>query len=136
VSEARGAAVRELRVLSVDEIGAPVATAACELDAAIFPTGELARLRLGALRALRCSNVDLWKQLLHVSRSHAMGGRFAEVRTSARGPKLDDVADAPARLRERERLTGEEDLVFARPLRQFGGARLVPFRGSEAGGMP
>lgn len=39
-----------------------------------------------------------------------MGGRFAEVLTSTRGPKLDDVADAPTRLREGERLTGEEAL--------------------------
>jgi integrase len=104
-------------VLAVDEIGQLVSAAGSELDATIFLTAAFAGLRLGELRALRWSDLDLSKRLIHVRRSYVMGeagppksGRVRSV------PMVDDVADALTRLRERERFTGDEDFVFAGPL--------------------
>lgn len=104
-------------VLSVEEIGQLVAAAISELDGAIFLTAAFAGLRLGELRGLRWADVDLTKRLIHVRRSYVMGeagppksGRVRSV------PMVDDVAEALTRLRERERFTGDDDLVFAGPL--------------------
>lgn len=85
-------------------------------DAALLTTAAFAGLRLGELRGLRWGDVDVAKRLIHVRRAYTMGSEDAPKSGRVRAvPMIDPVADALQDLPARQRLTGEEDLVFGTP---------------------
>src|SRR4051812_30268194 len=102
-----------IEVFSPEEVWALVRAAECEQDAAIFLTAAFTGLRRGELVALRWRDVDWGASRLRVSGSFA-GGRLTTPKSGKvrSVPLAPDVAAALARLAERERWTGDDDLVF------------------------
>jgi integrase len=99
---------------SREEIEALVRAAASEQDAAIFLTAAMTGLRRGELAALRWRDVDFAGQAIRVRANYSFGElvtpKSGKVRTV---PMVPDVAQALARLGQREWFTGDEDAVFA-----------------------
>ena len=86
-----------------------------EQDAALFIVAAFTGLRMGELRALRWSDVDLSSSLLTVSR--AMSGSKEESTKSRRFrpvPLADQAAAELKRLSQRRHFTEPNDLVFCR----------------------
>jgi integrase len=105
----------EFDTYDADEICLLAAHAADEQDAAIFQTGAFTGLRQGELLALRWSDVDFVGGLLHVRRNYT-GGREKEPKGKRvrSVPMMPAVVDVLASLKERERFTADDDLVFSR----------------------
>jgi integrase len=104
----------QIEVLSATEVRALVRAAPDELYAALFLTAAFTGLRMGELLALRWGEVDFAADTIRVVRSFTLGGESSP--KSGRGrsvPMVGDVARALARLGQRERFTGDYDLVFA-----------------------
>jgi integrase len=101
---------------SGEEIAALVRAAASEQDGAIFLTAAMTGLRRGELVALRWRDVDFTGQAIRVRANYSFGElvtpKSGKVRTV---PMVPDVAEALARLGQREHFTAEEDPVFAGP---------------------
>ena len=100
-------------MFSPEEVRALVRAAADEQDGAILLTAGFTGLRRGELLALRWRDVDFATSTLRVSASFAAG----EVTSPKSGkpgavPLAAEVATALARLGQRGRFTGEDDLVF------------------------
>jgi integrase len=107
----------EIDVLSPEEIWALVRAADSEQDAAIFLTAAFTGLRQGELLALRWRDVDFERRVIRVHRTYK-SGNGVDTPKSGRGravPMADEVAQALARLGEREHFTEDDDLVFRGP---------------------
>jgi integrase len=133
VEKPRLAAPGAIDVFSPEEVHALVRAAASEQDAAIFLTAAFTGLRQGELVALRWRDVDFAGSYIRVTASYTNGelstpksGRMRSV------PMAPEVAEALARLEQRERFVGPDDLVFVglgrRPPRRVGVAAPLPHR--------
>jgi integrase len=102
-----------IEVFSPEEVWALVRAAESEQDAAIFLTAAFTGLRRGELIALRWRDIDFTASRVRVCGSFA-GGRLTSPKSGhVRSiPMAPDVATALARLADRERWTGHDDLVF------------------------
>ena len=103
----------KIDVLRPEDVLALVRAAESEQDAAIFHTAAFAGLRMGELLALRWRDVDFARRTIHVRENWTQG----ETTTPKGGveravPMADEVAERLARLGQRERFTGDDDLVF------------------------
>jgi len=103
----------EFETLERDEIELLTTAAADAQDAAVYKVAAYTGLRQGELLALRWADVDFVAGLLHVRRNYTdhrekvpKGKRVRSV------PMTPDVIDALGRLKERERFTADDDLVF------------------------
>jgi integrase len=99
---------------SPEEVHALTRFASSEQDSAIFLTAALTGLRMGELLALRWRDVDFAAQALRVTASYTAG----KLGTPKSGlgrvvPLMDEVAGVLARIGERDRWTGPDDLVFS-----------------------
>ena len=76
--------------------------------------GPFTGLRMGELLALRWGEVDFAAETIRVVRSFTIGGESSPKSGKPRSvPMVREVATALARLGQRERFTGDGDLVFA-----------------------
>jgi integrase len=100
-------------VFSREEVMALVRAAASEQDGIVYLTAAFTGLRLGELLALRWRDVDFPNLAFHVRHSFTNGRvdtpKSGQERTV---PMADEVAQALAGLGQRERFTGDDDLVF------------------------
>jgi integrase len=103
----------DIDVFSPEEVWGLVRAAASEQDAAIFLTAAFTGLRRGELLALRWRDVDFTGSVIRVRGNYAAGqlttpksGRVRSV------PMAPDVAEALAKLGQREHFTSDDDLVF------------------------
>ncbi len=88
--------------------------AASEQDAAIFLTAAMTGLRRGELVALRWRDVDFPGQAIRVRANYSFGELVTPKSGKVRSvPMVPEVAQALARLGQREHFTGDEDPVFA-----------------------
>jgi integrase len=98
---------------SREEVEALVRAAASEQDAAIYLTAAMTGLRRGELVALRRRDIDFPGQAIRVRANYSYGElvtpKSGKIRTV---PMVPDVAQALARLGQRERFTADEDPVF------------------------
>ena len=110
----------DIEVFSPEEVMALVRAASSEQDAAIFLTAAFTGLRRGELLALRWRDVDFAGQVIRVRASYAEGQLTTPKSGKVRSvPMAPDVATALAALGQRERWTGDDDLVFAGPAGTF-----------------
>src|SRR3954468_22335182 len=87
--------------------------AAPEHDAAIFLTAAFTGLRQGELVALRWRDVDFVGSYIRVTASYTNGELSTPKSGKVRSvPMAPEVAEALARLGQRERFVGPDDLVF------------------------
>ncbi len=90
-----------------------VRAAASEQDAAIYITAAFTGLRRGELLALRWRDVDFSGQAVRVRASFAEGALTTPKSGKVRSvPLAPPVAERLAKLGQRKRLTGDDDLVF------------------------
>lgn len=100
-------------VLRPEEVMALVRAAEDEQDAAIFHTAAFAGLRMGELLALRWRDVDFARRTIHVRENWTQGETTTPKGGSERAvPMAEEVAERLARLGQRSRFVGEEDLVL------------------------
>ena len=103
----------DIDVYSVEEVLALVRAAADEQDAAIYLTAALTGLRRGELVALRWRDIDFSGQLIRVRVSFTEGGLTTPKSGKVRAvPMAPQVAEALARLADREHFTADDELVF------------------------
>jgi integrase len=103
----------DLDVLEPEEVWALVRAAEDEQDAAIFLTAAFTGLRMGELRALCWRDVDFARSVVRVRRSFSTGWLTTPKSGKVRAvPLAPDVAAVLARLGQRERWTGDDELVF------------------------
>jgi integrase len=99
---------------SREEIGALARAAASEQDAAVYLTAAMTGLRRGELVALRWRDVDFPGQAVRVRANYSHGELVTPKSGKVRSvPMVPEVAQALARLGQREHFTGDEDPVFA-----------------------
>lgn len=90
-----------------------VRAADSEQDAALYLTAAFTGLRLGELLALRVRDVDFTGEAIRVRASYTYGGLTTPKSGRVRAvPMVEQVAEALARLLQRERFTADDDLVF------------------------
>ena len=83
-------------------------------DAAIYLTAAFTGLRRGDLLALRWRDVEFSSQVIRVRASYAVGALKTPMSGKVRSvPMAPDVAEALAKLGQREHWTGDDVLVFA-----------------------
>jgi integrase len=103
----------DIDVFSPEEVWALVRAAASEQDGAIFLTAAFTGLRRGELIALHWRDVDFTGSIVRVRASYAAGALTAPKSGKVRSvPLAPEVAKALARLSQRERFTGDDELVF------------------------
>jgi len=120
-------------VFSGEEVLALVRAAANDQDGVLYLTAAFTGLRMGELLALRWEDVDFEAEAIRVRHSWTAGREGTP--KSGRGravPMMDDVAQALARLGQRERWTGEQDLVFCDPIGRHLGYKSLSRRYKEA----
>jgi integrase len=101
---------------SREEIDALVRAAASEQDAAVYLTAGMTGLRRGELVALRWRDVDFPGQAIRVRANYSFGELVTPKSGKVRSvPMVPDVAQALARLGQRELVTAEGDPVFTGP---------------------
>ena len=99
---------------SREEIEALVRGATSEQDASIYLTAAMTGLRRGELIALRWRDIDFPGQAIRVRANYSYGELVAPKSGKVRSvPMVPEVAQALARLGQREFFTGDEDPVFA-----------------------
>jgi integrase len=104
-------------VFSREEVMAMVRAAETEQDSAMYLTAAFTGLRIGELLALRWEDVDFEADTIRVQRNWTAGRDGTP--KSGRGravPMIAEVAQALARLGQRGRFVGDQDLVFCDPL--------------------
>lgn len=106
----------DIDVLRPDEVRQLAAAAEYEQDATLYLTAAFSGLRFGELAALRWSDIDWHRDLIHVRRALAR----AEIATPKSGkvrsvPLARNVAEALAKLGQRDLWTGDDDYVFVSP---------------------
>jgi integrase len=104
----------DLDAFSPEEVHALVRAAGSEPDGCLYLTAAFTGLRLGELLALQWRDVNFAGDAVRVRRSYTVHGglgtpKSGKVRSV---PMVSEVAKALARLAERDRFTGDEDLVF------------------------
>lgn len=106
----------DLDVFRPDEVRQLVAAAESEQDAALYLTAAFTGLRFGELAALRWSDVDWTRDLIHVRRALA-AGEVAEPKSGKvrSVPMIEDVAQTLAKLGQRKLWIGDGDYVFVSP---------------------
>ena len=103
----------DIEVFSPEEVMALVRAAASPQDAAIYLTAAFSGLRRGELLALRWRDVDFAAQVIRVRASYAEGHLTTPKSGKVRSvPMAPDVAKSLACLAQRDRWTGDDDLVF------------------------
>ncbi len=103
----------DIEVFSVEEVMALVRAATSEQDAAIYLTAAFTGLRRGELLAPHWRDVDFEGQVIRVRASYADGALTTPKSGKVRSvPMAPDVAEALAKLGQRENWTGDDDLVF------------------------
>jgi integrase len=104
----------EIDVFSPAEVRALLRATPDGILRAFFITAAFTGLRMGELLALRWRNVDFGAETIRVERSFTIGGESSPKSGKSRSvPMVREVAAALARLGQRERFVGDEDLVFA-----------------------
>jgi integrase len=102
-----------INVFSGEEVMALVRAAECEQDAAIYLTAAFTGLRQGELLALRWRDVDFELELVRVRANFTHGREGSSKSGRERAvPMMTEVAQALARLSQRDRFTSPSDLVF------------------------
>ena len=100
-------------VFSPEEVLALVRAAEDEQDAALFLTAVFTGLRQGELIALRWRSVDFPGEHIRVTASYTNGALTSPKSGKVRSvPMAPAVAEALARLSQREHWTGDDALVF------------------------
>jgi integrase len=100
-------------VFSPEDVMALVRAAASDQDAAIYLTAAFTGLRRGELVALRWRDVDFARRHVRVTASYTERSLTTPKSGKARSvPLAPVVAEALARLGQRDELVGESDLVF------------------------
>lgn len=116
---------RAIDFFSPEEVWSLVRAANGDQDAAIYMTAAFTGLRQGELLALRWRNVDFERRAIRVERGFTLGVEGPPKSNRARRvPMAPEVAQALAKLGQREHFTGDEDLVFCGAL----GGHLNPER--------
>ncbi len=96
-----------------EEVGALVRAATSDQDAAVYLTAAMTGLRRGELVALRWRDIDFPGQAIRVRANYSHGELVTPKSGKVRSvPMVPEVAQALARLNQRELFTGEEDPVF------------------------
>jgi integrase len=104
----------DIEVFSPEEVWALMRAASNEQDATLFLTAAFTGMRRGELLALRWRDVDFTGCIVHVRASYAGGALTTPKSGKVRAvPLAPQVAEALARLSQREQFTGEDGLVFA-----------------------
>jgi integrase len=104
----------EVQVFSPEEVWALVRAAESDQDAAIFLTAAFTGLRQGELLALRWRDIDFPGAIVRVAGSYGLGKVTSPKSGKVRSvPLAPDVAEALARLDQREHFTADDDPVFA-----------------------
>src|SRR4051794_7040881 len=104
----------DFNVLSPEEVHAVARADGSELYGAIYVTAAFTGLRMGELRALRWSDVDFAKRLVHVRRSYTGAAFGAPKSQRVRSvPMSDPVARVLDGLSRRGVGTRPDDLVFS-----------------------
>ena len=104
----------DIEVFSPEEVWALVRAAGSEQDAAIFLTAAFTGVRMGELLALHWRDVDFAGSTIRVRGSYAEGVLTTPKSGHVRSvPLAPDVAEALAKLGQREHWIGDDDLVFA-----------------------
>jgi len=97
-----------------EEVDALVRAAASEQDAAIYLSAAMTGLRRGELVALRWRDIDFTGEAIRVRANYSFGElvtpKSGKVRTV---PMIPEVAQALARLGQREHFSSDQDPVFA-----------------------
>jgi integrase len=111
----------DIDAFSPEEVHALVRAAGSSQDACLYLAAAFTGLRLGELLALQWRDVDFTGEAIRVRRSYNVHGgvgtpKSGKVRSV---PMVAEVAQALARLGEREWFTGDEDLVFAGDLGKY-----------------
>jgi len=103
----------DLEVFSPEEVWALVRAAESDQDGALFLTAAFTGLRLGELVALRWRDVDFAGSAVRVRASWSVGALTTPKSGKVRSvPLAPEVAQALAKLSQRERFSSEDDLVF------------------------
>jgi integrase len=104
----------DIEVFSPEEVWALVRASESEQDGALFLTAAFTGLRLGELIALRWRDIDFAGSLVRVRSSWSIGALTTPKSGKVRSvPLAPEVAQALAKLAQRELFAGEDDLVFA-----------------------
>jgi integrase len=104
----------DIEVFSPEEVWALVRASESEQDGALFLTAAFTGLRLGELIALRWRDIDFAGSLVRVRSSWSVGALTTPKSGKVRSvPLAPEVAQALAKLAQRELFAGEDDLVFA-----------------------
>ena len=99
---------------SREEIDALARAAASDQDASIYVTAAMTGLRRGELVALRWRDIDFPGQAIRVRANYSFGQLVTPKSGKIRSvPMVAEVAQALARLGQRELFTADEDPVFA-----------------------
>ena len=113
VEKPRAAPTAGIDVFTPEEVFALTRAAESEQDAAIFLTAAFTGLRRGELVALRWRDVDFVGEHVRVTSSYVLGELSTPKSGKVRSvPMAPVVAEALARLAQRERFIGDDDLVF------------------------
>lgn len=103
----------DIAFYSPEEVYALVRSARDKQDGALFLTAAFTGLRMGELLALRWRDVDFAAQTVRVTASYTAGKLGTPKSGLGRAvPLVEEVAQALARLAQRKRWTGPDDLVF------------------------
>jgi integrase len=106
----------DIEVFSPEEVMALVRAAGSEQDAAIYLTAAFTGLRRGELLALSWRDVDFSGQVVRVRASYADGALTTPKSGKVRSvPMAPDVAEALAKLGQRQSWTAGDNLVFVGP---------------------
>lgn len=106
----------DFNVLSPAEVESICRAADSDLHSAIYRTAAESGLRLGELRALRWSDLDFGRRLIHVRWAYARDVRGRPKSSYVRStPMTDAVHQVLTLLRRRGDFTAPDDLVFASP---------------------
>jgi integrase len=104
----------DIDVFSPEDVMALVRAAASERDAAIYLTAAFTGLRRGELVALRWRDVDFARRHVRVTASYTERSLTTPKSGKVRSvPLAPIVAEALARLGQRDEFAGEDDLVFS-----------------------
>jgi integrase len=106
----------DIEMFSPEDVMALVRAAASEQDAAIYLTAAFTGLRRGELLALSWRDVNFSGQVVRVRASYADGALTTPKSGKVRSvPMAPDVAEALAKLGQRQSWTADDNLVFVGP---------------------
>jgi integrase len=104
----------DIQVFSPEEVWSLVRAASSEMDGTIYLTAAFTGLRRGEILALRWRDIDFEGSTIRVRASFAANQLTTPKSGKVRSvPMAPDVAEALARLGQRERFIGEDDFAFA-----------------------